>query len=171
MESLSASTNTFTLDLYKKLDVTSKGQNIFFAPWSIASALAMVYLGANGDTATQIAKVSSEISSVSHKAGSHVTCVIYLPTWNKKKQHERTVICHHVGCKKKTLHAVLQDTVLPIYFQRAPFSATTSTFSLKLVWQSEAMDIRDCLLILHTQLVSSLKPSLAAQQQQQHLCL
>uniref|UniRef100_A0A8V0Y5S3 Serpin B10 n=1 Tax=Gallus gallus TaxID=9031 RepID=A0A8V0Y5S3_CHICK len=57
MERLSASTNSFTLDLYKKLDVTSKGQNIFFAPWSIATALAMVYLGAKGDTATQMAKV------------------------------------------------------------------------------------------------------------------
>uniref|UniRef100_A0A8C2TX91 Serpin domain-containing protein n=1 Tax=Coturnix japonica TaxID=93934 RepID=A0A8C2TX91_COTJA len=56
MESLSASTNSFTLDLYRKLDETSKGQNIFFAPWSIVTALAMVYLGARGDTATQMAK-------------------------------------------------------------------------------------------------------------------
>ncbi|NXC49300.1 SPB10 protein, partial [Penelope pileata] len=56
MESLSASTNSFSLDLYKKLDETSKGQNIFFAPWSIATALAMVYLGAKGDTATQMAQ-------------------------------------------------------------------------------------------------------------------
>jgi len=101
MERLSASTNSFTLDLYKKLDVTSKGQNIFFAPWSIATALAMVYLGAKGDTATQMAKVSSELSIVSLKAGSHVTCIIHLPMWNKKEQHERTVIRHHVGCKKK----------------------------------------------------------------------
>uniref|UniRef100_A0A803XSZ7 Serpin B10 n=1 Tax=Meleagris gallopavo TaxID=9103 RepID=A0A803XSZ7_MELGA len=65
MESFSASTNSFSVDLYKKLDETSKGQNIFFAPWSIATALAMVHLGAKGDTAMQIAKVSSEISSVS----------------------------------------------------------------------------------------------------------
>uniref|UniRef100_A0A8C0F595 Serpin B10 n=1 Tax=Bubo bubo TaxID=30461 RepID=A0A8C0F595_BUBBB len=51
------STNSFTLDLYKKLNETSKGQNIFFSPWSIATALAMVYLGAKGDTATQMAEV------------------------------------------------------------------------------------------------------------------
>ncbi|KFO99938.1 Heterochromatin-associated protein MENT [Calypte anna] len=57
MESLSASTNSFTLDLYRKLNETSKGQNIFFSPWSIATALAMVYLGAKGDTATQMAEV------------------------------------------------------------------------------------------------------------------
>uniref|UniRef100_A0A8C5WZR7 Serpin B10 n=1 Tax=Malurus cyaneus samueli TaxID=2593467 RepID=A0A8C5WZR7_9PASS len=56
MESLSVSTNSFTLDLYKKLNETSKGQNIFFSPWSIATALAMVHLGAKGDTATQIAE-------------------------------------------------------------------------------------------------------------------
>lgn len=64
MESLSVSTNRFTLDLYKKLNETSKGQNIFFSPWSIATALAMVHLGAKGDTATQMAEVSSEISCV-----------------------------------------------------------------------------------------------------------
>ncbi|NXS94798.1 SPB10 protein, partial [Jacana jacana] len=56
MESLSVSTNSFTLDLYKKLNETSNGQNIFFSSWSIATALAMVYLGAKGDTATQIAE-------------------------------------------------------------------------------------------------------------------
>ncbi|KAJ7400916.1 hypothetical protein BTVI_100857 [Pitangus sulphuratus] len=56
MESLSVSTNSFTLDLYKKLNENSKGQNIFFSPWSIATALAMVHLGAKGDTATQMAE-------------------------------------------------------------------------------------------------------------------
>uniref|UniRef100_A0A8C3XY81 Serpin B10 n=1 Tax=Catharus ustulatus TaxID=91951 RepID=A0A8C3XY81_CATUS len=64
METPSVSTNSFTLDLYKKLNETSKGQNIFFSPWSIATALAMVHLGAKGDTATQMAEVSSEISHV-----------------------------------------------------------------------------------------------------------
>uniref|UniRef100_A0A8C5II86 Serpin B10 n=1 Tax=Junco hyemalis TaxID=40217 RepID=A0A8C5II86_JUNHY len=58
MESLSVSTNSFTLDLYKKLNETSKGQNIFFSPWSIATALAMVHLGAKGDTASQMAEVT-----------------------------------------------------------------------------------------------------------------
>uniref|UniRef100_A0A8D0HMN2 Serpin B10 n=1 Tax=Sphenodon punctatus TaxID=8508 RepID=A0A8D0HMN2_SPHPU len=35
------------------------GTNIFFSPWSIASALAMVYVGAKGNTATQMAEVGS----------------------------------------------------------------------------------------------------------------
>uniref|UniRef100_A0A803WCH3 Serpin B10 n=1 Tax=Ficedula albicollis TaxID=59894 RepID=A0A803WCH3_FICAL len=64
METPSVSTNSFTVDLYKKLNENSKGQNIFFSPWSIATALAMVHLGAKGDTATQMAEVSSEISCV-----------------------------------------------------------------------------------------------------------
>lgn len=46
------------------------------------------------------------------------TCIIHLPTRNKKEQHERIVICYHVGCKK--LRADLQGTVLPIYFQELP---------------------------------------------------
>ncbi|NXM31319.1 SPB10 protein, partial [Oxyruncus cristatus] len=69
MESLSVSTNSFTLDLYKKLNENSKGQNIFFSPWSIATALAMVHLGAKGDTATQMAEVSSEISTENIHSG------------------------------------------------------------------------------------------------------
>uniref|UniRef100_A0A8C5NJL0 Serpin B10 n=1 Tax=Junco hyemalis TaxID=40217 RepID=A0A8C5NJL0_JUNHY len=63
MESLSVSTNSFTLDLYKKLNETSKGQNIFFSPWSIATALAMVHLGAKGDTASQMAEVKRKVLS------------------------------------------------------------------------------------------------------------
>ncbi|NWU17702.1 SPB10 protein, partial [Cephalopterus ornatus] len=69
MESLSVSTNSFTLDLYKKLNENSKGKNIFFSPWSIATALAMVHLGAKGDTATQLAEVSSEISTENIHSG------------------------------------------------------------------------------------------------------
>uniref|UniRef100_A0A8C4KQL8 Serpin B10 n=1 Tax=Dromaius novaehollandiae TaxID=8790 RepID=A0A8C4KQL8_DRONO len=75
MESLSASISSFTLDLYKKLNETSKGKNIFFSPWSIATALAMVYLGAKGDTATQMAEVTHFLSvshaqhSTHHEAG------------------------------------------------------------------------------------------------------
>uniref|UniRef100_A0A8C3TL40 Serpin B10 n=1 Tax=Catharus ustulatus TaxID=91951 RepID=A0A8C3TL40_CATUS len=61
METPSVSTNSFTLDLYKKLNETSKGQNIFFSPWSIATALAMVHLGAKGDTATQMTKLPFKV--------------------------------------------------------------------------------------------------------------
>uniref|UniRef100_A0A8C3FW73 Serpin domain-containing protein n=1 Tax=Chrysemys picta bellii TaxID=8478 RepID=A0A8C3FW73_CHRPI len=57
MDSLSASNGSFTLDLFKKLNESFKGKNIFFSPWSISSALAMTYVGAKGNTATQMAEV------------------------------------------------------------------------------------------------------------------
>ncbi|KAM6210601.1 heterochromatin-associated protein MENT-like [Sarcoramphus papa] len=73
MESLTVSTNSFTLDLYKKLNETSKGQNIFFSPWSIATALAMVYLGAKGDTATQMAEVLHFNQTAGEEGSSETT--------------------------------------------------------------------------------------------------
>nr|XP_025970634.1 heterochromatin-associated protein MENT-like isoform X2 [Dromaius novaehollandiae] len=73
MESLSASISSFTLDLYKKLNETSKGKNIFFSPWSIATALAMVYLGAKGDTATQMAEVLHFHQSAREEGSSEMT--------------------------------------------------------------------------------------------------
>ncbi|MEE6465202.1 hypothetical protein FKM82_006486 [Ascaphus truei] len=57
MESLIASNTTFALDLYKKLTEGNADQNIFFSPWSISSALTMVYLGARGNTESQMAQV------------------------------------------------------------------------------------------------------------------
>ncbi|KAM9228567.1 heterochromatin-associated protein MENT-like [Leptosomus discolor] len=73
MESLSVTTNSFTLDLYKKLNETAKGQNIFFSPWSIATALAMVYLGARGDTATQMAEVLHFNQTAGEEGSSEAT--------------------------------------------------------------------------------------------------
>ncbi|XP_075601028.1 heterochromatin-associated protein MENT isoform X2 [Balearica regulorum gibbericeps] len=73
MEALSMSTNTFTLDLYKKLNETSKGQNIFFSAWSIAIALAMVHLGAKGDTATQMAEVLHFNQTAGEEGSSETT--------------------------------------------------------------------------------------------------
>ncbi|KAM9228560.1 Heterochromatin-associated protein MENT [Leptosomus discolor] len=57
MELVSTSVGNFTVDLFNKLNETNKGKNIFFSPWSISSALALMYLGAKGDTATEMAKV------------------------------------------------------------------------------------------------------------------
>ncbi|XP_014024685.1 leukocyte elastase inhibitor [Salmo salar] len=58
MASLSSSNTAFALELYRTLGQTNTG-NVFISPFSISSALAMVYLGAKGDTAAQMAKVLS----------------------------------------------------------------------------------------------------------------
>jgi len=49
------SINAFAIDLYAKFK-DSKG-NIFFSPYSISTALAMAYAGADGETAGQMEKV------------------------------------------------------------------------------------------------------------------
>uniref|UniRef100_A0A4W6G1S9 Leukocyte elastase inhibitor n=1 Tax=Lates calcarifer TaxID=8187 RepID=A0A4W6G1S9_LATCA len=48
---------TFCLDLFRKLSDEDKTANVFFSPFSISSALAMVMLGARGNTATQMPKI------------------------------------------------------------------------------------------------------------------
>uniref|UniRef100_A0A8D0FH44 Serpin domain-containing protein n=1 Tax=Strix occidentalis caurina TaxID=311401 RepID=A0A8D0FH44_STROC len=63
MELVSTSVGKFTVDLFNKLNETNKGKNIFFSPWSISSALALMYLGAKGNTATEMAEVADDIHS------------------------------------------------------------------------------------------------------------
>ncbi|XP_049756224.1 plasminogen activator inhibitor 2 [Elephas maximus indicus] len=57
MEELYVANTIFALNFFKHLLETSPTQNLFFCPWSISSTMAMVYLGARGKTADQIAQV------------------------------------------------------------------------------------------------------------------
>ncbi|NXC18636.1 SPB10 protein, partial [Corythaeola cristata] len=57
MELASTSIGEFTVDVFNKLNEIKKGKNVFFSPWSISSALALLYLGAKGNTATEMAEV------------------------------------------------------------------------------------------------------------------
>ncbi|XP_008838898.1 plasminogen activator inhibitor 2 [Nannospalax galili] len=57
MEELYVANTMFALSVFKQLEKINSGQNMFFSPWSISSTLAMVYLGARGDTEDQMAKV------------------------------------------------------------------------------------------------------------------
>ncbi|NXL60708.1 OVALY protein, partial [Chordeiles acutipennis] len=58
MGSISAANSEFCFDVYKELKVHHANDNIFYSPLSIISALAMVYLGARGNTQSQMQKVS-----------------------------------------------------------------------------------------------------------------
>lgn len=56
MATILEANTTFALDLLKKLGEDSS-RNVFLSPLSISSALAMVYLGARGNTAEQMSQV------------------------------------------------------------------------------------------------------------------
>lgn len=56
MEQLSSANTLFALELFHSLSENSSTRNIFISPFSISSALAMVFLGARGNTAAQLSK-------------------------------------------------------------------------------------------------------------------
>ncbi|XP_074204097.1 serpin B9 isoform X2 [Camelus bactrianus] len=59
MDALSEAIGTFALRLLKILCQDDPSHNVFYSPVSISSALAMVFLGAEGDTAAQVAQLLS----------------------------------------------------------------------------------------------------------------
>ncbi|XP_043117305.1 serpin B6-like [Puntigrus tetrazona] len=59
MEVLPAANTQFSLNLFKKISEGNASKNVFYSPISISSALAMVSLGAKGNTAEQMFKVLS----------------------------------------------------------------------------------------------------------------
>ncbi|XP_059901827.1 leukocyte elastase inhibitor-like isoform X3 [Gadus macrocephalus] len=54
---LTEANTTFTLALFKRITEENKSGNVFYSPLSISSALAMVLLGARGNTSTQMSEV------------------------------------------------------------------------------------------------------------------
>uniref|UniRef100_A0A8D0FA60 Serpin domain-containing protein n=1 Tax=Strix occidentalis caurina TaxID=311401 RepID=A0A8D0FA60_STROC len=58
MGSITAANAEFCFDVFKELKVHHANDNIFYSPLSIISALAMVYMGARGNTQSQIEKVN-----------------------------------------------------------------------------------------------------------------
>ncbi|KAM9286096.1 ovalbumin-related protein Y-like [Cariama cristata] len=57
MGSISAANAEFCFDVFKELKVHHANDNIFYSPLSIISALTMIYLGARGNTQSQMEKV------------------------------------------------------------------------------------------------------------------
>uniref|UniRef100_A0A8C8SX50 Serpin B10 n=1 Tax=Pelusios castaneus TaxID=367368 RepID=A0A8C8SX50_9SAUR len=112
MDSLSASNGSFTLDLFKKLNESFKDENIFFSPWSISTALAMTYVGARGNTATQMefedntaedihSEFQALISSINKPQNSYL-----LKTANRLYEEQTyPFCCGYVEFVKKYYHA------------------------------------------------------------------
>ncbi|MFA6065175.1 MAG: serpin family protein [archaeon] len=59
LDDLVAANNSFAVDYYNKLDSNpeNSGKNIFFSPFSISTAVAMTYEGADGNTAKEMRNV------------------------------------------------------------------------------------------------------------------
>ncbi|KAK7889845.1 hypothetical protein WMY93_025405 [Mugilogobius chulae] len=80
MASISTSNTAFALELLRTLSETNPSGNIFVSPLSISSALAMVYLGAKGDTAAQMAQALSFRSGEGvHEDFKTLNCQINAP--------------------------------------------------------------------------------------------
>ncbi|KAM6410906.1 heterochromatin-associated protein MENT-like [Pluvialis apricaria] len=84
MELVSTSVGKFTVDLFNKLNETNKGKNIFFSPWSISSALALMYLGAKGNTATEMA----EVLHFTQAAGAEGSSSVARPSRGRPKRRK-----------------------------------------------------------------------------------
>ncbi|XP_005398986.1 PREDICTED: leukocyte elastase inhibitor [Chinchilla lanigera] len=56
MEQLSTANAAFALDIFVLLCKGNRAGNIFISPYSISSAMGMIFLGSRGDTAAQISK-------------------------------------------------------------------------------------------------------------------
>lgn len=57
MDDLCEANGTFAINLLKMLGEKDNSRNVFFSPLSISSALAMVFMGAKGNTAAQMSQV------------------------------------------------------------------------------------------------------------------
>ena len=64
---LSEANAKFCLALFKKLSDEDTKANVFYSPFSISSALAMVMLGARGNTARQMSEVQTHTVNINCK--------------------------------------------------------------------------------------------------------
>ncbi|NXQ91318.1 OVALY protein, partial [Nyctibius grandis] len=56
MDSITAANAEFCFDVFREMQAHHANDNVFFSPMSIIAALAMVYLGARGNTQSQMEK-------------------------------------------------------------------------------------------------------------------
>ncbi|XP_078794526.1 leukocyte elastase inhibitor-like isoform X7 [Oryzias latipes] len=85
LNTLSKANTKFSLDLFKQLSNEDKMANVFYSPFSISSALAMVMLGARGTTASQMTKeIMASLNTVS-SANTNFSLDLFKQLSNKDK--------------------------------------------------------------------------------------
>lgn len=76
MDVLAEANGTFALNLLKTLG-KDNSKNVFFSPMSMSCALAMVYMGAKGNTAAQMAQVQLQGSHGCYSLSSEL--LLHIP--------------------------------------------------------------------------------------------
>nr|XP_046157881.1 leukocyte elastase inhibitor-like isoform X2 [Oncorhynchus gorbuscha] len=113
------SNTAFALDLYRTLSENHADGNIFFSPLSISSALAMVYLGAKGDTAKQMAKEFIEATQKFYHAelkamdfiGAAEESRAQINSWVEKKTDNKIKVMLKPGTLSSMTRLVLVNAV------------------------------------------------------------
>lgn len=84
MDNLYEANGSFAINLLKMLGKEDSSRNVFCSPLSISSALAMVFMGAGGDTATQMSQVCLPIAEEEWRVASLLPLMLsqrwFLPT-------------------------------------------------------------------------------------------
>ncbi|XP_004379344.1 plasminogen activator inhibitor 2 [Trichechus manatus latirostris] len=114
MQDLHVANAIFALNFFKHLANTSPTQNLFFCPWSISSTMAMVYLGARGNTADQMAQVLQFNKVGGHKIipvtpRKFTSCEIR--QWIQKATYPDAILQAQAG---NTIHSSFQSLISAI---------------------------------------------------------
>lgn len=78
MDNLGEANGTFAINLLKMLAEEDNSRNVFFSPLSISSALAMVLMGAKGNTEAQI----SQVGGTSQRDNNDMLFFVLPPSWS-----------------------------------------------------------------------------------------
>jgi serpin B len=107
--SLSQGNNGFAFRLYSLAD--KPGKNLFYSPYSISTAMSMVYGGAKGNTATQIAKALSFSSDQTAQHAAYKAIGTSLNAIGKEGKAELSVANSLFGAE------LYKDLLVPEYLE------------------------------------------------------
>ncbi|XP_027754910.1 ovalbumin-like [Empidonax traillii] len=117
MGSISAANAEFCFDVFKELRVHHTSDNIFYCPLSMMAALAMVYLGARGNTEYQMEKVLhfdkiAGLGSIQTKCGKSVNIHLLFKEILSDITAPKANYSLHIANR---LYAEKTSAILPIY--------------------------------------------------------